>query len=582
MRLSHCFFAGVPTDHDWSQSYAHQSDRFFFGITVHVGTPIVNVSEKGKQILSAAIEAVPDLNRDSFLVFFKDWNTVGIDVAAVFVEGENVLLYAQGETTITLNRGGKEQDILTGSSASQFIEGKSSSDDYYTLATNAFKGRFDIPDILKSPQEACDIAVANLHKLSDSSGVTALFVKIAQEEKTVVSSVETPMASPIIVPPKPVVVASRSQFVLPEREKKLLRLMLAAFAAILVLLVLSGYLSGRKARELTKALEPYQQRYEKVLDLPTDKRLEKLSGLRELSRDLTDREKQTKEASLKRAYDQLLSKVNQSFSELSGEKKLEKLNIYYDFRLIAPDFIASAVAFDIPGKLAVFLDGNHSRLLSLFLEKKEALTLSVDDKLSKPFSLAVANRKAYVLGNEGAMELSLPLDKLGSIVAPRDKSWDTPKLIDAFGTNAYIFDSGARNILKIDLTDPGASPSGWLRNKGGIDFDLVTSMQVDGGLWLGDSNGKILRFMQGVPAPFAYKDLLDVPTSSVYLYTTTDSVSLYVLEPHAKRLLILNKEGVYQKSILSEDLATATGLIVDETTSKAYILSGSLVFEIGL
>jgi hypothetical protein len=160
--------------------------------------------------------------------------------------------------------------------------------------------------------------------------------------------------------------------------------------------------------------------------------------------------------------------------------------------------------------------------------------------------------------------------------------WQDPKLIDVFGTNAYVFDALARNILKYDLTDLGASPTSWLRSKEGIDFDKVSSMRIDGGVWLGDSSGQITRFMQGVPDDFAYRNVLDKPSSSVYIYATKDSEFLYVLEPQAKRLLVLNKNGEYQKSLTSDDLATATGVVVDEVASKAYILSGSLVYEVGL
>src|SRR5260221_446001 len=115
--------------------------------------------------------------------------------------------------------------------------------------------------------------------------------------------------------------------------------------------------------------------------LPPDKRLEELQGLRELSRDLSDRKKTTKDSTLSSGYDQLLSKVNGKFTSISGEKHVDKLHVFYDFRLVAADFVANSVAYDVPGKLAVFLDGTHARLLSLSLKKKEALKLTIDEKL---------------------------------------------------------------------------------------------------------------------------------------------------------------------------------------------------------
>ncbi len=593
MRLSHCFFAGVPTDTDWSQSYAHQGEQGHFGLVVHVGGQSDQAS-LGKQVLSQAMEAAGKLTREEFLTFFKSWEKPGVDICAIFSQEDKALLYAHGEVAIALARKGTQQTILRGSNSAQFIEGQSQPGDYYTLGTNEFFSNLPAVDPNRSTQDACDVSVASLYKLPDSSKVTALFIKAAGGSETkeaglpphlsdtsrVSESKAAGSASSFGRPKFPKVVFASN--LLSQKGKKLLKIGLALGAVVLLFLILSWYLTARKAADLEKTLAPYQQRYDQLSALPQEKKLDKLQGLRELSRDLTDRQQQTREASLKRAFEQLLVLVNRAFAEASGEKHFDKLNVFYDFRLIAPDFVATAVGFDAPGKLAVFLDGGHSRLLSLSLEKKEALTLSVDEKLSRPFALAVENRKAYVLASEGVMELSLPLDRLGSVVVPRDGVWVNPKLIDVFGTNAYILDTLARNILKYDLTDLGSSPSGWLRSKEGIDFERVTSMRIDGGVWLGDNGGSVTRFMQGMPEEFSYQNVLDKPTSSVYIYATKDSDFLYILEPQAKRLLVLNKQGEYQKSLTSDDLGTATGVIVDESINKAYILSGSLVYEVGL
>lgn len=575
MRLSQCFFAGIPTETDWSQSYAHQTDDSLFGLIVHVGNIAGDPSAKGKEILAGAMELAATVTRENFLSFFKKWEEEGVDIAGIYVVDGKALLFARGETVVMLTRGGNSQTILKGSQPGQYVEGECHPSDYFTLATTGFVTAYPDVGSAKDPQEACDLAVGKLHTLPDSSKVTALFVMAAGEQE------KSQMPVVTVSEPKPVR-QSKPRAPMSERSKKIMRLAVLAIIGVIIILAISSLLTSRKASDIAKTLAPYDTRYEQLLALGPDKQLDKLRGLRELSRDLSDRVQQTKETSLKRAYEQLLSRVNETFANASGEKHMDKLPVYYDFRLIAPDFVANAVGFDTPGKLAVFLDGSHSRLLSLSLETKEALTLSVDEQLAKPFALAVENRKAYVLGDSGVMALSLPLDKLGSIVILRDSTWNSPKLVDVFGTNAYIFDSGVRNILKYDLTNTGASPSGWMRNKEGVDFDLVTSIKVDGGVWVGESNGKLFRFMQGAPSAFSYTGVLDQPTSTIYVYTTQESGNLYVLEPHAKRLLILNKNGEYQKSITSDDLATTTGLIVDETVNKAYILSGSLVYEVGL
>lgn len=577
MRLSNCFFAGVPTDQDWSQSFVYVNDDVLFGLVVHIGSPQEDVAIKGKQILKECSERASSLNRSDFLTYFKTWNEAGVDLAAVFIQGNRVVLFAQGRVGVLLNRAGVSQTILVGKEVGVFVEGECKPGDYYTLGTNGYLAKFEPVDQFKLPQEACDRAVMKLHQLPQSGDISAVFVKSQIETVPEPEMIADEKVEPVLK-----TLPSQKQFKSNPNFWKLFKIAGLVGVVALILLGSSLYLTRQKAADLAKNLAPYQSRYEQLLSLPQEKHFDELQGLRELQRDLSERILQTKELSLKRALEGLEARVQQSFTDGSGEKRITKLNVFYDFRLIAPDFVSSSVAFDDPGKSAVFLDGAHSRLLSLSLEKKEALTLSVDEKLPSPFALAVANRKAYVLGNGGVMELPLPLDKMGSIVANRNAMWVEPKLIDAFGTSAYIFDKGARNILKIDLTDLSASPTGWLRSKEGIEFENIVSMRIDGGVWLGDNSGKILHFMQGSPAAFVYTNVLDKPASAVYLYTTQESKNLYVLEPHAKRILILTKDGTYQHSIISDDLLTATGIIVDESSNNAYILSGSLVYQVGL
>lgn len=591
MEIAYSFLAGIPTDATWSQTYVVKHADSFFGVVVSV-QDAQSPSQIGKELLTHCMHGAQEgMTREQFLSLFTGWNREGVHIASVFISKNAVMIFTKGETSVRLVRNGDEQTLMQGKETGAYIQGEVRPDDYYIVGTKTFFSQFSSFDTHKSPQELGDEYATKLHAQPDSSGMSALFVQLASPTSTHVAPLSTtssPSRSvPVVLPKIKIPTLGRHVRIslrVPrtKQEKKIVGIALAIGGALLLLFLFSWYLTVRRANTVAQELSPYQTRFNTLAALGSDKRLEQMHGFRELSRDIQERKTASKNSALTRGYDSLLSQVREKFILISGEKHLEKLHVFYDFRLVAADFVAGSVAYDEPGKAAVFLDGARGRLLSLSLEKKEALTLTVDEKLPKPFALAVENRKAYVLGNDGVMELSLPLDRIGSVIVNRDAAWNTPKLIDAFGTNLYVFDTGSRNLLRYDTQDLHSSPSAWFRNKEGVDFEQITSLRIDGGVWLGSTNGTIFHFLQGSPTAFAYQGVLDPPTSPVYIFTTKDSESIYVLEPHASRILVLTKRGEYQRSVISPDLSTATGLVVDESTKKAYVLSGSLVYEVEL
>jgi len=66
------------------------------------------------------------------------------------------------------------------------------------------------------------------------------------------------------------------------------------------------------------------------------------------------------------------------------------------------------------------------------------------------------------------------------------------------------------------------------------------------------------------------------------LFTHSDYDNIYLLEPSSNRLIVITKGGDFVKEIKSASLAAASGLVVSESLNKAIVISGSLVFEVGL
>jgi DNA-binding beta-propeller fold protein YncE len=107
-------------------------------------------------------------------------------------------------------------------------------------------------------------------------------------------------------------------------------------------------------------------------------------------------------------------------------------------------------------------------------------------------------------------------------------------------------------------------------------------MTIDGKIWVTTNNGGIFAFAQGTKQSFTVTGMLQPFNGPLMIYTSPDLPFLYVLEPSQQRLVILNKDGVYQKQIISKDLGVTTDLVVTEDGKTAYLLAGSSVYSVGL
>jgi DNA-binding beta-propeller fold protein YncE len=119
-------------------------------------------------------------------------------------------------------------------------------------------------------------------------------------------------------------------------------------------------------------------------------------------------------------------------------------------------------------------------------------------------------------------------------------------------------------------------------NKKDLDFSQITSMAVDGDLWLGTKTGQVLKYTSGQPIAWNPAGL-QTPLSTAVLIDTSETLTqLYVLEPAKQRLIVFDKSGQFLKELKSPTLASVTTFAVNESLKKAFLVSGSIVYELAL
>ena len=299
------------------------------------------------------------------------------------------------------------------------------------------------------------------------------------------------------------------------------------------------------------------------------------------------KQKYPKPAYLTKPITSALTAAEQFAAEISGLSQLKDLNIFSDLRLATPNFIANSIS--ISADQAYFIDQELKQLIKLDLVKKQYQNFNLAG-LTKISQAVFLNQQFYFLG-DGIYNLNPDqADGVPQLLKAAGDSDREATFMKGYGSYLYLLNPTKRNIFRFSITKPTSKaaaqalsePIGWIVDKKGLDFSILNSLAVDGDVWLTTKTGQVLKFTQGQPVDWQITGLKIPFDTNIILVTDEQLAQIYVLEPSKRRLVILSKSGQFLKELQSPTLAAVTSFGVSETLQKAFLVSGSTVYELGI
>ena len=158
--------------------------------------------------------------------------------------------------------------------------------------------------------------------------------------------------------------------------------------------------------------------------------------------------------------------------------------------------------------------------------------------------------------------------------------WIQPQIAASYHGDFYLLDSSLNQILRHE-PDYASLPEGYFAASEEVDLTGAVDMVIVGEIYVLYADGRILKFLDGQPAPFEITGLYEPLQNPTALFTSEETEFLYVADAGNKRIVRLTKEGHFVRQFQasqSEAFTPLKGLFVSETYNRLYFVSGNKLY----
>jgi hypothetical protein len=280
-----------------------------------------------------------------------------------------------------------------------------------------------------------------------------------------------------------------------------------------------------------------------------------------------------------RQLQERLEELSRLYAEVSGERKLGEVPVWYELALLREGMFGSEI--DITEGRLLILDGELGILGAVELQTKQATLVGGGELLRGGESVAVRATRGVVYGDAGVVEVLTDNRTTAVLVEPGD--WGKIEGVGLFSGNVYLLDAGTSEIWQYPGLERGVGERRrWLAAGYTPDLTKAVDMRIDGDIWVLERDGTVKRFRQGNEENFAMKGLDEPVREGVAVYTGENLDRVYVLDRSMARVVVVTKTGEYVAQYQWDGWAAAVDIAVDEEETGLYGLVGSSIYRMEL
>lgn len=183
-------------------------------------------------------------------------------------------------------------------------------------------------------------------------------------------------------------------------------------------------------------------------------------------------------------------------------------------------------------------------------------------------------------GKDGAF-YRIENDKVVAVSETTNKASSTVALT-TYGQRVYTVDPARGAIWRWSASSAALSGQTSYLKTPNPDLQQGTSIAIDSSIYIGTSNGKIIKLLSGQTEHWMLATI-DPPLRSVQsIWTDADTPVLVVADPLDKRILLFKKDGKLLQQITSPVFQGPTDVSVDPANNSLFVLDGGRVLKLPL
>jgi len=226
---------------------------------------------------------------------------------------------------------------------------------------------------------------------------------------------------------------------------------------------------------------------------------------------------------------------------------------------------------------------------TLSLSNKRSQVVGGGKEVTGARHIAMYGDAMYLVSDRGIAMVRLADKKTIPDLIPKSDAWGTIGAVAAYGGNLYLLDTQKSRIWKYIATlrqDSGQAGFSELReylNPDTLpDLSTATSMAIDGAVWVGTNTGKILRFTQGKENTFLPQGVEPALGNALAVFTSDTVKSVYILDKENKRVVVIDKDGLYLSQYVWESELKPSQIVVSEKLKKILLLAEGKIYSLEL
>jgi len=259
--------------------------------------------------------------------------------------------------------------------------------------------------------------------------------------------------------------------------------------------------------------------------------------------------------------------------------KLTAVAEFFDLNLIRSG--AQGNKFSAYGTTKAIVDRPNKAVYTLTTDEKQAQVVAGGSQVGDPPTVSVHGEYVYTVGSEGISRIDISTQSTQLAIA-REESWGTVVDIAAYAGNLYLLDATHNSIIKYIASEDGFTPGSSYINPGtSADISHATRLVIDGSVWV-VTPSELLKFTRGAPESFSLTGFSDTIAGIDAMSTSDEEKYLYILDKSLSRIVVFDKDGVYQAQYQWDELRDASDIVATEKEKKIYVLKGSKIYAIDL